>query len=168
MQRALPGTAKVHLKNLPARWSFCNCFSCVAYEWFTKKTEQDNCKTYRMNDLKQKKLVSVEINGIIQHPDYIIEVLGAREKTLGESFCLSFQTILFWNIYFLFFIEWSSQKSFILQQNISCCWSKNHRSFLFRTTRVLSWLHKVGGQLHWHWAGDQGFKRGSSQDLPKC
>ena len=56
----------------------------MAYEWFTKETGRDNCKTYRINDLKQQKLVAAAIHGIVQHPDYVIEILGAREKNQGN------------------------------------------------------------------------------------
>ena len=58
----------------------------MAYEWFTKKTQQDNCKTFRMNDLKQKKLVSAAIHGIVQHSDYVIEIWGARDDITGDLF----------------------------------------------------------------------------------
>ena len=67
----------------------------MAYEWFTKKeTGHDNCKIYRMNDLKQKKLASVAIHGIIQHPEYVIEVLGAREKKTGALISCTIVTLL--------------------------------------------------------------------------
>ena len=37
-----------------------------------------------MNDLKQKKLVSAAIHGIVQHPDYVIEIWGARDDITGD------------------------------------------------------------------------------------
>ena len=62
----------------------------MAFEWYTIATSHDNCKTYRINDLKQKKLVSMSIHGIVQNPDYVIEILGAREKTAGKQQQLTF------------------------------------------------------------------------------
>ena len=64
----------------------------MAFEWYTIATSHDNCKTYRINDLKQKKLVSMSIHGIVQNPDYVIEILGAREKTAGDQIHLMLDT----------------------------------------------------------------------------
>eukprot|EP00090_Calanus_glacialis_P013425 TRINITY_DN22085_c0_g1_i1.p1 TRINITY_DN22085_c0_g1~~TRINITY_DN22085_c0_g1_i1.p1 ORF type:complete len:576 (-),score=116.36 TRINITY_DN22085_c0_g1_i1:30-1529(-) len=56
--------------------------NCVAFQWFnvdTSKSQKDNCKLFRMIDLKPSKLTDFTLNGISRDPDYRIEILGMRE-----------------------------------------------------------------------------------------